>query len=45
MIYDDEDNGILENINAQRDRKNLRTILNRGKMDKYELDQFLSNGV
>lgn len=42
MSYDDEDMGLLSDIGTQRERKNLRTILNRGKMDKFELDEFLS---
>lgn len=41
MSYDDDDIEVLEGIGAQRERKNLRTILNRGKMDKFELDDFL----
>ncbi len=42
MGYDDNEIGALEGIGLQRERKNLRTILNRGKMDKFELDEFLS---
>ncbi len=33
---------ILGNIEAKKERKNLRTILNRGKMDPFELDEFMS---
>lgn len=42
MDYDDEDMDVLSDMGSQRERKNLRTILNRGKMDKFELDDFLS---
>jgi hypothetical protein len=42
MDYDDEDMDVLSDMGSQRERKNLRTILNRGKMDKFELDEFLS---
>lgn len=41
MSYDENDMEVLEGMGAQRERKNLRTILNRGKMDKFELDEFL----
>lgn len=43
MSYDDEDMDVLHDISSQKERKNLRTILNRGKMDKFELDDFLSH--
>ena len=43
MDYDDEDMDVLSDMGSQRERKNLRTILNRGKMDKFELDDFLGN--
>lgn len=43
MDYDDSDMEILSDLGSQRERKNLRTILNRGKMDKFELDDFLGN--
>ena len=42
MGYDDDDMEMLDGVGSQRERKNLRTILNRGKMDKFELDEFLS---
>ncbi len=42
MDYNDDEINILSDIGSQRERKNLRTILNRGKMDKWELDEFLS---
>lgn len=45
MNYDNEDVEVLSDISAQRERKNLRTILNRGKMDKFELDEFLSHDM
>ncbi|MEK6921392.1 MAG: hypothetical protein AABX82_05895 [Nanoarchaeota archaeon] len=41
MDYDDEEMNVLSDVGSQRERKNLRTILNRGKMDKFELDDFL----
>ncbi len=43
MDYDDSDMEVLSDMGSQRERKNLRTILNRGKMDKFELDDFLGN--
>ncbi len=43
MDYDENDMEILSDMGSQRERKNLRTILNRGKMDKFELDDFLGN--
>ena len=43
MDYDDSDMEVLSDMGSQRERKNLRTILNRGKMDKWELDDFLGN--
>ena len=43
MDYDESDMEILSDMGSQRERKNLRTILNRGKMDKFELDDFLGN--
>lgn len=43
MDYNDEDMDVLSDMGSQRERKNLRTILNRGKMDKFELDDFLGN--
>lgn len=38
----DEDFGVLEEIEYRKERKNLRTILNKSKMDKYELDEYMS---
>ncbi len=38
----DEDNTILGNIESKKERKNLRTILNRGKFDPYELEDFMT---
>ena len=43
MNYDESDMEILSDMGSQRERKNLRTIRNRGKMDKFELDDFLGN--
>ncbi len=43
MDYNDSDMEVLSDMGSQRERKNLRTILNRGKMDKFELDDFLGN--
>ena len=44
MEYEeDSDMEILSDMGSQRERKNLRTILNRGKMDRWELDDFLGN--
>jgi hypothetical protein len=45
MNYDEDDMEIISDIGSQRERKNLRTILNRGKMDSFELDEFLSAEV
>jgi hypothetical protein len=38
----DEDLLVLEDINSVQERKNLRTILNRGRLNKFELDEFLA---
>ncbi len=43
MDYNESDMEVLSDMGSQRERKNLRTILNRGKMDKFELDDFLGN--
>jgi len=39
----EEDMEVLGDIESHKERKNLRTILNRGKMDKFELDEFMGN--
>ena len=36
-----DDLSILDDIDGMKERKNLRTILNRGRFNKYELDEFL----
>ena len=36
-----EDFDTLGNIESNKERKNLRSILNRGKMDKFELEEFM----
>lgn len=41
MSYDEEEIEASSDIGSQKERKNLRTILNRGKMDNFELDEFL----
>ena len=38
----DEDLKVLEDIDGLKERKNLRTILNRGRLNKFELDEFLT---
>jgi hypothetical protein len=40
MSYE-EDMDVLNDIGEKQERKNLRTIMNRGKMDKFELEQFM----
>ncbi|MFA6887905.1 MAG: hypothetical protein WC254_00230 [Candidatus Woesearchaeota archaeon] len=45
MNYDEENMDVISDIGSVKERKNLRTILNRGKMDKFELDEFLSTEV
>jgi len=45
MNYDEEEMSALSDMGSIKERKNLRTILNRGKMDKFELDEFLSAEV
>ncbi len=45
MSYDDDEITVLDDMGSMKERKNLRTILNRGKMDKFELDEFLSAEV
>jgi hypothetical protein len=37
---DDED--LTDNVKMKKDTKDLRTILNRGKLDRFELDEFLN---
>lgn len=39
----DEDLKILDDIEGMKERKNLRTILNRGRFNKFELNEFLTN--
>ncbi len=36
-----EDNEILDGIETNKEKKNLRTILNRGRMDNFELEEFM----
>lgn len=36
-----EEVDVLGNIESHKERKNLRSILNRGKMDKFELEEFM----
>ena len=38
----DDEFSILDDIEGMKERKNLRTILNRGRLNKFELDDFLS---
>jgi len=44
MEYE-EDMDVLDCIHEKRERKNLRTILNRGKFDKFELEDFMHGEV
>ena len=37
----DEDFEVLEQIEYRKERKNLRSILNKSKMDKFELDKYM----
>jgi hypothetical protein len=32
---------ILDDIDSHKERKNLRSILNRGRLDKFELEEFM----
>ncbi len=52
MTMDNEENyseeiEVLVNIGTKKEQehKNLRTILNRGKMDKFELEEFMNGEV
>lgn len=38
----DDDLKVLEDIEVMKERKNLRTILNRGRFNKFELNEFLT---
>jgi hypothetical protein len=40
-MSNENDSEFLENVGEKRERKNLRTIMNRGKFDKFELEQFM----
>ena len=32
---------VLDDIDSHKERKNLRSILNRGRLDKFELEEFM----